>query len=305
MKSPAFQFYPADYLADEQTQVMTLEEEGAYLRALCYCWREGSIPSDPKILARLIGKNCSEETARVVQGCFKGGSTTLGTNGQPAGRLLHARLDNERDKQRLWKEKSSQGGIRSSQIKKETLKKTGSSKSKGGARVVEPPYVPNANSSSMSLSSSISNKGDLPLIPSLVNYAPKISMTEKGHESLIAEFGEASFSHYLPICSDWLQHSGKKSKDSAAFMRNWIRREIAERKGFYYPKQNQIGFKPHTAATTVEHNLEYIRKVESGEIDPEKEFRLAFNCEEKLKTISGGGGGLVPVPIGNPERSRP
>jgi len=45
-KAPAFQFYAADWLADEAVSVMSLEEEGAYIRALCYCWREGSIPAD-------------------------------------------------------------------------------------------------------------------------------------------------------------------------------------------------------------------------------------------------------------------
>jgi hypothetical protein len=44
-KAPAFQFYAADWLADEAASVMSLEEEGAYIRDLCYCWREGSIPA--------------------------------------------------------------------------------------------------------------------------------------------------------------------------------------------------------------------------------------------------------------------
>ena len=33
-KAPAFQFYAADYLADEHVQVMTLEQEGAQFRAI-------------------------------------------------------------------------------------------------------------------------------------------------------------------------------------------------------------------------------------------------------------------------------
>jgi hypothetical protein len=32
MSSPAFQFYPAHYLADANVQMMTLEKEGACLR---------------------------------------------------------------------------------------------------------------------------------------------------------------------------------------------------------------------------------------------------------------------------------
>lgn len=109
--SPAFQFYPAEYLADENVQVMTLEEEGAYTRAMAYCWREGSIPADPEILARLIGKGCSTTVARVVQLLFKGYSSDK-------SRLLHLRLEEEREKQASWREKCSFGGKQGAKIKR-------------------------------------------------------------------------------------------------------------------------------------------------------------------------------------------
>jgi len=51
---PAFQFYAADWLADADVTMMTLEEEGAYIRALAFCWREGSIPADEKRLSVLL-----------------------------------------------------------------------------------------------------------------------------------------------------------------------------------------------------------------------------------------------------------
>jgi hypothetical protein len=35
MKSPAFQFYAGDYLADANVQMMSLEQEGALFRRLC------------------------------------------------------------------------------------------------------------------------------------------------------------------------------------------------------------------------------------------------------------------------------
>jgi len=104
-KSPAFQFYAADYLADENVQLMTLEEEGAYIRALAYCWREGSIPSDPEKLSRLL-KNCSNQASTVVRNCFNQCSND-------GSRLVHPRLEIEREKQRIWKEKSSEAGKRS------------------------------------------------------------------------------------------------------------------------------------------------------------------------------------------------
>lgn len=53
--SPAFQFYPADFLADETVALMPLAARGAYITLLCYCWREGSIPTDMNRLGRLCG----------------------------------------------------------------------------------------------------------------------------------------------------------------------------------------------------------------------------------------------------------
>lgn len=102
MRAPAFQFYAAEYLADELVCLMSLEEEGAYIRALAFCWREGSIPADPEKLGRLL-KNCSNQIATSVQQCF---------NKMPSdgSRLIHPRLEAERKKQQQWREKSSKAG---------------------------------------------------------------------------------------------------------------------------------------------------------------------------------------------------
>jgi uncharacterized protein YdaU (DUF1376 family) len=129
MKSPAFQFYPTDYLGSQRVQMMTLEEEGAYCRLLWSCWQHGSIPSDPELAARLVGKGCSTTVARVVLQMFE---IACGE-----GRLTHDRLEMERAKQADWREKSSAGGRKSAAIRQ--------SKSKGGSRVVKPPYQPNGN----------------------------------------------------------------------------------------------------------------------------------------------------------------
>ena len=111
MNSPAFQFYAADYLADENVALMTLEEEGAYIRALAYCWREGSLPADNELLSRLL-KGASNQTLTNLRKCFKVGS-------QDSTRLFHSRLEKEREKQRIWKEKSAEAGRRSGKVRKE------------------------------------------------------------------------------------------------------------------------------------------------------------------------------------------
>lgn len=108
--SPAFQFYAAEYLADEDVALMSLEEEGAYIRALAYCWREGSIPSDDAKLARLL-KGASTTVLRVVTERFNQHPTEL-------GRLVHPRLDKEREKQKIWREKSSEGGKKSANTRR-------------------------------------------------------------------------------------------------------------------------------------------------------------------------------------------
>jgi uncharacterized protein YdaU (DUF1376 family) len=49
-----FPFYAADWLADEDVDLMPLEAQGAYVRLMCHQWREGSIPADAASLARLL-----------------------------------------------------------------------------------------------------------------------------------------------------------------------------------------------------------------------------------------------------------
>jgi uncharacterized protein YdaU (DUF1376 family) len=52
-RSPAFQFYPNDFLSDAKTMVMSTEEIGAYLLLLCACWKEDGLDQDIKKLSRI------------------------------------------------------------------------------------------------------------------------------------------------------------------------------------------------------------------------------------------------------------
>jgi uncharacterized protein YdaU (DUF1376 family) len=52
--APAFQFYATDWRSDPDVSLMTLEEEGAYIRLLAFAWLNGSIPFEiPRIAAVL------------------------------------------------------------------------------------------------------------------------------------------------------------------------------------------------------------------------------------------------------------
>ena len=110
-KRPAFQFYPGDWLGSQRVSLLTLEEEGAYLRLLASCWQHGSIPSDPGMIARLIGKGASTTLATTLATMFQQHpfNPTL---------LVHDRLEKEREKQDAWSEKCREGGRKSAEMRK-------------------------------------------------------------------------------------------------------------------------------------------------------------------------------------------
>lgn len=92
-KSPAYQWYPKDILASARVQMMSLAEEGAYRRLLDYCWINGSVPNDSAKAARLIGKGCTAEIAKVALEMFIPHPTD-------SDKLLHERIEAEREKQK-------------------------------------------------------------------------------------------------------------------------------------------------------------------------------------------------------------
>ncbi len=71
-KSPAFQMYPGDFLADPKVQAMTTEEVGAYCLLILQGWIDGGVPNDMEQLARqtrLSPKKFASVWKRVGQ-CF-------------------------------------------------------------------------------------------------------------------------------------------------------------------------------------------------------------------------------------------
>lgn len=182
VRPPAFQFYPTDYLGSQRVQMMTLEEEGAYCRLLWSCWQHGSIPSDPALAARLVGKGCSTTVAATVLPMFE---IACGE-----GRVTHDRLERERQKQSEWREKSAQGGRKSAEMRK------------GGSRVVQPPCQPNGNipSLSPSLSSVAERESTLAERPSLSEILTKAQFIG------LAEWKARDWFNEMESCG-WLDHN--------------------------------------------------------------------------------------------------
>ena len=165
-KIPAFQFYPADWLSSQRVALLTLEEEGAYIRLLCYCWKNGELPNDMEQLAKLIGKGGSVLLATKVATMFQADGT----------RLLHDRLNSLRSEREQWLEKSRKGGLASA-AKRAKQRETGKNDSKGGCDLVEDCLQPKGNTSSSS-SSIVTHTGEVPSLDEVLAFGSMIGLAE-------------------------------------------------------------------------------------------------------------------------------
>ena len=111
-RPPAFQFYAKDFLSDENVIAMSMENRGIYITMLAMCWIQDGISSDLEIVSSWM------KSSSLIARCFY----------EKDGKLRNHRLDEERRKQLLWKEKCSKGGLKSVETRR--LRK-------GSSRVVQ------------------------------------------------------------------------------------------------------------------------------------------------------------------------
>lgn len=144
-KSPAFQFYPKDWLSDENVAALSKEEEADYIRLICFCWLEGSIPAELAQIELLLkpDREGNRMIDPVVYRCFE-------PDPNNPSRLVHPRLEKERKKQKDWREKCSVAGKASADARRAKRK----AEAKGSTTTVQP----NVNTSVSSLQSSSSTK---------------------------------------------------------------------------------------------------------------------------------------------------
>jgi uncharacterized protein YdaU (DUF1376 family) len=148
-KAPAFQLYAADFLADENVVCMSLNERGAYITLMCFCWREGSIPSDLESLSALCGVDIDTMSGiwKRVQKCFN-------PHKKNEQRLIHFRLEKERKKQKEHSKKRSEAGLKGAKTR---WVGNDTTDSKCHSNAIQKPMAKNSFSSSISSSSSITN----------------------------------------------------------------------------------------------------------------------------------------------------
>lgn len=97
-KPPAFRFYAADFVIG--TATMTNAQTGSYVLLLCYQWDNGSVPADPKQLAK-IGRCSPKMAAEILASKFP-----QWEDGQHRNR----RLERERDKALSFSKSQSEKG---------------------------------------------------------------------------------------------------------------------------------------------------------------------------------------------------
>lgn len=216
-KSPAFQFYPADFVID--TSLLTAQQVGVYTLLICAAWKgvqgipQCHLPNDDESLAA-IGRVSLEE--------WRAMRKKIVPYFDDRGELLaHARLLKELAKQDEWKAKSSAGGKKSAAAR---------ASSKGGsttlATVVQPEGQPNANSSVFSLQSSVKEETASAKPKRVKKKAaplPDEWTPNETHQRIAAE-ERVNLDRELAKFRDHAKANGRKQEDWDAAFRTWLRR---------------------------------------------------------------------------------
>jgi uncharacterized protein YdaU (DUF1376 family) len=108
-KTPAVQFYWADFIMD--TQAWTCTQLGAYIRLLGYEWVNGSLPTEMAGLARIAGidpRNMQKMWSAVIAKKFLT---------DEAGMYVNRRMEDEREKQRIYAELQKVSGKKGAEIR--------------------------------------------------------------------------------------------------------------------------------------------------------------------------------------------
>lgn len=152
MKSPAFQMYPADFLADQNTIVMSVSEIGAYCLLLFVCWNENGLPNDMNELARSARmplKQFQLTWEKRIRRCFLM---------REDGKWTHKRLEKERDKQIVNRAKRQAAGEKGAERRWQTHSNAMANPPPRGSNAINVPMAKNGLSV-FSLQSSITPSG--------------------------------------------------------------------------------------------------------------------------------------------------
>lgn len=207
-KSPAFQFYPGDWLGSMKIMLMKPEHEGAYIRLLAIAWGNDDcgLPDNDDELAVL---------SRLGEGWLKGGSVVVRKCFfSEGGRLYNKRLLEEREKQKAWREKSSSGGVKSGKVRR--AKKL--ALAKGGSQMVGTKREPNTNTTTTSSSSSSKENSTSDFVSEF------FTVKAEDHNKYCAAYQNIEPVFEYPKMVAWLTANPSKAKKKqwGRFVNNWL-----------------------------------------------------------------------------------
>lgn len=203
-KSPAFQFYPKDFLADGEVSVMNLEETGAYIILLSYCWIEGSIPDDMAKLASLcrVSNTKMKRIWEVVKKCFK----------KRRGKYVNERLILEKSKQKAYS--ASRRNNAKSNKTKGVIKK---------AHAKHMLSIPNALQFAVcSLHTAVSKGRTTPDLWITFEESDKVKMTQNQTIDLVDQFGEPNVRTYIIKMQHQIVSKGKRYDSHYHTILSWM-----------------------------------------------------------------------------------
>jgi uncharacterized protein YdaU (DUF1376 family) len=266
-KSPAFQFYPRDWLSDPNVASMSYEQEGWYIHLVCHCWLEGRIPADPNAALRLVGirqkdiSSCDpselldrlnarqNDMSELLEMCFE---AQLENGEAQLQFLVHPRIEKERKLQEERRAERVESGKKGGKASVITRLKNPSSAWK---------ELQANSSSSSSSSSSINNKerGAKKLrLPKSHTVPADFVVTKEMREALNGERPDVDIDFETKKFRD---HEFKDAHSNwAGAWRNWIRNAKGGVNG-NKPKPDTIGAGPEPVAPP---DPERIRQIEEA-----------------------------------------
>jgi hypothetical protein len=254
-KSPAFQFYPMDFLSDEKVRKMDYEQVGWYIVLLCHCWIEGSVPSDPIDALKLlkVNENTMESSntlnvdvmAQLLANCFV-------SYGLATGRLYNKRLDAIRKEQEERKKERSDSGKIGAKVRwiddKKHKKQSIAQPSFKNGIAIGLPLAKNGSSSSSSSSSSNSNIYTPKKISKKSKFAKlqNVLLTQEEFEKLKNRFnGHDNAMVWVEKMSIGIAMKGYKYKSHYLAILKWAENENPTEKldSFKKPTEHIINYK--------------------------------------------------------------
>ncbi len=277
-KAPAFQFYAADFLADEGVILMSMAARGIYITLLAFQWREGSIPSEFPLLAKLCG--CHTD---VIESHWQELKMRFVPHPENPRRLINVTLENQRIAMEEYRKMRANAGTKGA-----TARWRGHSNRNGRAKKVPIPKDGSSSSSAAANNTEITDVisvGDKAKKPRGSRLPEVYELTDEMIDYAKASAPDISVSlEHEKFCNYWHAKAGRDATkiDWTATWKNWMlnaqqwagskkgNQAVLDEAASYYQEWGRTGVQPRGNRKKSDDEI----IVESGEwlAEYEREF---------------------------------